>query len=160
MVRPFLVVGLLLCLQSFHAQSLSPQVVATSGKSFSSATAVIDFTVGEVFTSTYVSEGNLLTQGFHQPEIIITSLEPSEHEFAFNLYPNPTQQFVTVESTLETELHVRIMDIQGRQVQASSVFTKIITLDLHSLMSGNYLVAISNASGKPIISYSLIKTEK
>lgn len=160
MVRPFLLGGMLLCLQSLHAQSLSPQVVATSGKSFSSSTAQIDFTVGEVFTSTYVTSGNMLTQGFHQPEIIITSLKPNEYEFAFNLYPNPTAQFVTVESTLETELHVRIMDIQGRQVQASSVFTRTIKLDLHSLTSGQYLVAISNAAGKPIISYSLIKTEK
>lgn len=160
MVRPFLVWGILLCIQSLHAQSLSPQIVATSGKSFSSATAQIDFTVGEVFTSTYSSERHFLTQGFHQPEIIITSLEHSEDEFAFSLYPNPTQQFVTVESTLETELEVRIIDILGRQVQVSSAFTKTITLDLHSLMSGNYLVAISNAAGKHIISYSLIKTDK
>lgn len=160
MVRPFLVLGMLLCLQSLHAQSLSPHVVATSGKSFSSTTAQLDFTLGEAFTSTYFSTSHALSQGFHQPEIIITTVEHSEHEFAFSLYPNPTAQFVTVESTLATELQVSILDIQGRQVQASSAFTRSIILDLHSLMSGNYFIAISNAAGKPIISYSLIKTDK
>jgi hypothetical protein len=145
---------------SLNAQSLSPQVVAAAGTSFSTSTVQVDFTTAEVFTSAYNNGGFWLTQGFHQPEIIITSIIPNEDELALSFYPNPTEQYVTVESTLEKELQIRVFDALGKSEQVSSLFTKNLTLDLRSLISGSYVMVITNASGNPIISYTLLKLDR
>lgn len=49
------------------AQSLSPQVIASSGGYYSNAAGSLSFTVGETVTQTYTSGSNMLTQGFQQP---------------------------------------------------------------------------------------------
>ena len=51
------------------AQSLSPEVIASSGEYFESANNSISFTLGEIATETYSNGNNILTQGFQQPEI-------------------------------------------------------------------------------------------
>lgn len=157
MKRLLIMSGVLFWVFSLNSQTLAPQVVATSGKSFSSPTGQVDFTIAEVVTSTLLNGSNCLTQGFHQPEILFTSIENSENEFTFRLYPNPTKQFVIVESTQETEMQVHVYDAMGNAIQKSNLFTKEITIDLGSLASGHYVMAITNASGKHLFSYTMIK---
>jgi type 1 fimbria pilin len=157
MKKVFIFFGVLLSLIPLSAQSLAPEVVATSGNSFSSSGATIEFTVGEVTTNTLSGGGNTLTQGFHQPEIHFFSIDKNEDEFTFNLYPNPTDQYVTVASTTEEVLQVHIYATSGQAIEVSNVFTKQITLDLQSMASGSYIMIITNASGKPLKNYTIIK---
>ena len=158
MKRPLIMAGILFCLTvSLQSQALSPQVVASSGKGFLSSTNQIDFTIGEVVTSSLTSGNNYLTQGFYQPEILFTAIENAGHEITFSLYPNPTKQFVTVESGQESDMQVRVFNALGNMVQASNLFKQKITIDLQSLVSGNYILVITNAAGKPLMSYTLFK---
>ncbi len=149
--------GALFSVIPLSSQSLSPEVVATSGNSFSSPNVQIDFTIGEVTTSTLSGGSNNLTQGFHQPEIHFFSVDQNKDEFTFSLYPNPTEQFVTVASTTETEMKVRIYSASGESIEVSSVFTKTITLDLQLMACGSYIMVITDVSGKPLKSYTIIK---
>jgi Secretion system C-terminal sorting domain len=140
---------------SLKSQTLSPQVVATSGTSYSSPAGQMDFTIGEVIIASMISGSNVLTQGIHQPEINFTSIEAIDNEFAFSLYPNPTDQFVTIESSKEMEMRVSIYDAIGQAIVVSDLFTKKITLDLQVLASGYYLLVITNASGKRLFTYKM-----
>lgn len=149
--------GGLLSFMSLSAQTLSPEVVATSGTSFVSSNAQIEFTVGELVTSSITSGSNGLTQGFHQPQIHFSSIENSGDAFTFSLYPNPTDQFVTVASTEEMDLQVHIYDASGKAIEVSAVFAKKITLDLQFLACGHYILMITTPSGTPLNSYSIIK---
>jgi hypothetical protein len=139
------------------AQSLSPQVIASAGNSFSTASARIEFTIGEVVTSSLTAGGNTLTQGFHQPEIHFASFENYTNDYVFTLYPNPTEQFVTVESTKRDDMQVHVYDALGQAIQVSSVFQEKITIDLQTLAAGNYVLMIATKSGKPLHSYTVIK---
>ena len=49
------------------AQSLSPEVIASSGDYYENANASLSWTLGEISTETYSAGGNILTQGFQQP---------------------------------------------------------------------------------------------
>lgn len=50
-----------------NAQSLQPTVISSQGGFYSSATANVAWTLGEVISETYSTPYNILTQGFHQP---------------------------------------------------------------------------------------------
>lgn len=69
MKKLFFNIGLLLLGASIQsaAQSLSPQVIASSGGYFSNAAGSLSFTVGETVTPTVTGGGYTLTQGFQQP---------------------------------------------------------------------------------------------
>ncbi len=142
---------------SVQAQSLTPQVIASSGTSFSTATARLEFTIGEVATSSLTAGGNTLTQGFHQPELRFASLENYANDFAFTLYPNPTEQFVTVESSKEDDMQIHLYDANGKSILVSAVFQQKITVDLQTLSAGSYVLLVSNKSGAPLHSYTVIK---
>jgi len=49
------------------AQSLSPEVIASSGDYYENANASLSWTLGEIATETYSGGSNILTQGFQQP---------------------------------------------------------------------------------------------
>lgn len=144
-------------LSNIYAQSLTPQVIASSGTSFSNASSRLEFTIGEVATSSLTAGGNTLTQGFHQPEIRFTSIENYGNDFVFTLYPNPTEQFVTVESTKEDNMQLHVFDLNGKAIMVSSVFQQKITVDLQTLAAGSYVLRITTKEGMPLHSYTVIK---
>ena len=157
MKKQLLIFVVIICFGNVMAQSLTPQVIASSGNSFSNATGKLDFTIGEVVISTLSVGGNILTQGFHQPEIKFSSIEDHHPDFAFTLYPNPTEQFVTVESSQPDDLQVCVFDAAGGAILVSPVFQQKITIDLYLLAAGSYIFRITNKSGIPLHSYTLIK---
>lgn len=69
---------ILLCslsLGSVSAQSLSPQVVASSGNYIQAGNYSISYTVGEAVINTLSTSGNTLNQGFHQTMPIATAIK-------------------------------------------------------------------------------------
>jgi len=142
---------------SLYAQSLSPQVIASSGTVFSNASARLEFTIGEVATHSISTGGTTLTQGFHQPEIHFTSIEDYSSDFIFTLYPNPTEQFVTVESSKESMMQVHVYDALGKAILTSPVFGQKTTIDLQTLAAGSYILRVTTEEGKHLHSYTVIK---
>jgi hypothetical protein len=156
MRKLFMIAGFIAC-AGLSAQSLTPEVIASAGTSFSNASAQLDFTIGEVVTATLTTGGHTVTQGFHQPELHFASLENYSNDFSCILYPNPTEQFVTVESTKEDHLKVSVYDMQGKVIMVSNVFVQKTTLDVQALAAGTYVMLITTEQGQPIHSYSVIK---
>src|SRR5690606_34811765 len=116
-----------------------------------------EYTVGELTTVTLNTSGTTLTQGFHQPEISILSINDYENNMSFSLYPNPTTQFVTVESSTDIDLSIEIYSLQGELISNSSMFKTQTTLDLTQLSSGSYILFIKSADGRPMHSNTVIK---
>jgi hypothetical protein len=76
-----------------NAQSLSPTVIASTGGFSSNANGSLSYTVGEMtMVQTFSANGNILTQGFQQPNdsIILGILDVTQDDFGtFVMYPNP-----------------------------------------------------------------------
>src|SRR5689334_18589577 len=75
------------------AQSLSHSVIGTAGDTFHSSKGFLDWSLGEVMTETYVRNGNMLTQGFHQTENknTVTEIKNYDPEQSVVVYPNPVR---------------------------------------------------------------------
>jgi len=75
-----------------NAQMLTPTVIASTGGFTSNANGSLSYTVGEMtMVQTFTANGNILTQGFQQPEDNLTGLiDITQDEFgSFVVYPNP-----------------------------------------------------------------------
>lgn len=65
---------------------------------------------------------------------------------SFKLYPNPASDFAVVETTLE-QFELRLMDIQGRELQRLHSEAGKMTLPTASLQPGIYLVQLFDLNG-------------
>ena len=72
------------------------EVVATQGGSYSSSSANIDFTIGEVIIDTGTDGTNDLTQGFHQTNWNFVGLEDFAPNYEATIFPNPTEDVLNI----------------------------------------------------------------
>lgn len=113
-----------------YGQSLIPTVLASSGDYFvnTNANFALAFTVGEMtMVETFTSTGNpqyILTQGFHQPEDRLTSVEDDLLVENFTVWPNPVRDQLNVRFVLNQagEVRFRFFDVQGKALPASDVY--------------------------------------
>lgn len=85
---------------------------------------------------------------FSSDSVIIINSNPTDIN-NFNIYPNPTQKFITIENNYFGEL--RIKNTLGQTVLKINKETEKITLDLQDFKSGFYLIENSSYSSKIIV---------
>lgn len=102
------------CIQ---AQMTDPTVVASSGGTYQGASMQLDWTLGEFAMTTIGHSTGQLTQGFHQPSYLITSI----HEFTndvgqITVFPNPTVGQLRMKLKFDKERNIRIelFQLDGR----------------------------------------------
>jgi hypothetical protein len=157
MKKLLLIFGGIAGFSSAFAQTLSPQVFASGGTNLTGTNATMEFTIGEVATSTLTAGSDALTQGFNQPEIEIVAVEEFIDVYTIQLYPNPTEQFITVETNSEEELQVEVFDALGKKVIDPHMFNQKVALDVHAMANGTYLVCVSRTNGERLKNFSVIK---
>jgi hypothetical protein len=69
-MKKLLIVPALAAAICLNAQSLSPQVIASSGSYFSNGSGSLSWTLGETMTETFIAGSSQLTQGFQQPDAV------------------------------------------------------------------------------------------
>lgn len=129
------------------------EVISTSGNSFTTASnRVIDFTFGEVFTTTLNGVGVIVfTQGFQQPvrkkfgilDPILVSID-EQMPNGFSVYPNPFREDITLEIPWDSAVRIEIFDNTGRLVFKGQLSEVINTIDLSALAVGNYQLVFQN----------------
>lgn len=135
---------LVLAAHMMSAQDLSPEVVATAGETFSTNSLTLDWTLGEIMTESY-SGTIVLTQGFHQPDNNTTSLEDLASVVGtITVYPNPTTDFIVIETEQAGNLELVLFDMSGRSVLRQNVSGSSSQLDLSGLPDGSYLLRLSD----------------
>jgi len=88
---------ILLCLPFIgFGQVLAPSLVSSSGNTFSSGNVIMDFSLGEVVITTHLNSSNILTQGFHQ-EILKVTTQVVNIDIKTKVFPNPTTSSLTIE---------------------------------------------------------------
>ena len=95
MKKLYFVLAIAVSSLGLSAQSLSPQVIAsTGGYTYNSTNGTsLSYTVGEMtMVQTFSANGNILTQGFQQPtnDTITGLIDITQDDFgSFVVYPNP-----------------------------------------------------------------------
>jgi hypothetical protein len=89
------------------SQQLTPAVIVNSGDYFENTNRSFSWSLGELAIETFSANSLILTQGFQQPLIKVTSIKDFHEEgITISVYPNPTTAFI----------HVEIKNQDGRNI--------------------------------------------
>lgn len=134
--------GCFLTLPVARGQTLSPTLLASAADhGMLSGFGSLDWSVGEIMVEKF-ENGDVLTQGFHQVFVIVTSeeIEPQAHAFSMELFPNPTTGRLHIRS--ERGVKTRVFNLLGELISSTSAFDFNPELDLSSLPDGMYLIEV------------------
>ena len=149
------------------AQSLSPQVISSTGGFSTSGNGSLSYTVGEMtMVQTFSAGGNILTQGFQQPnDFTVGLLDVTKDDFgSFVVYPNPAVDNLSygfafpesgkVEIAVYNNAGQRMADVYN----ANYVDGKTIeVLNVSNYAAGLYFMTANFVSAKDGKAYSVSK---
>lgn len=142
-----------------NAQMLTPTVISsTGGFSTNGGNGSLSYTVGEMtMVETFSANGNILTQGFQQPNDNMTGILDMTHDDfgSFAVYPNPAVDNVWfgIELPESGKISIAIFDIIGQKVADvyNSNYTsgKVVQqTNVHSFAAGEYFFTMNFTSDK------------
>ncbi len=141
------------------AQTVMPQIIASSGSSYETPSAQLDWTLGELITETYTAGSIILTQGFHQPEISVeTGYSDPDIQLSVNVFPVPSSSYITVEfNEIWQGMTIELFNLQGIRISSTPVINQRVEINLLDLPSAGYILKVITNENKMIKSYTIIK---
>lgn len=138
----------LLCTYCIQAQMVSPTVVASTGGTYQGANMQLDWTLGELAVTAIDYSTGQLTQGFHQPNYLITNIQELTEEIGqITVFPNPTTDQVQMKLKFD---HPRNVKVELFQLDGRVLWTKTlqgyeleITKDVSHLPNAPYFLRFS-----------------
>lgn len=148
----FLFLGL-----SITAQSISKQVIGTSGKTLTNSNLKVSYTVGEPVVGLMTAGGNQLGNGYYPSmDMHALSIDDASLNVQIKIYPNPTSQSIFITHPNLTTFQVKIADMNGKQLFEGTI-EKDIAIDVSSYTQGIYLISIDNKESNKKNTYKIIK---
>lgn len=143
-----------------YSQSASPSVIASDGDHINAGSFQLDYTVGEVVIETVYGDSLTLTQGFHQPNLMLISGIDELPELTVKVYPNPTAGQLQIQTSSETlSLRWQLTNTNGQVLIQSKTATTSPseTLDLANFPAGTYWLSFRNLENRILKSFQIIK---
>ena len=138
-------------------QVTSPSVVSSSGDSYSNTNIIMDYTLGEIVVETHANSTTILTQGFHQG-VLEVSTETVNIDIKTKIYPNPTTNYLIVELEKNVNAELLVYDINGKLVIKDKLINEQQKqIDFSFLTQGNYFLHINIADKQSV--YQINKTK-
>lgn len=145
-------VGVILTL-SFN-QTTAQEIISSSGDSYSNNQVQLDFTLGQIINSTSTSSNVIVTQGFHQTFDETIPLKVSDSQVEFNVFPNPTDEIINIQTNYSKGVMFTLYDLEGRKV-ANGEFTEKTTLNVKTQAKGIYQLLLTNSDGQIINTFKI-----
>jgi len=134
-----------------------PDVVASGGSYFQTQNTQISYTVGQTVTATVGNNTAIMTQGFQQPEYVITQVSNDGNGIELNIYPNPTIGDVSVEFTQLPSggVKVELVDNSGKVLLNDEINKTNYSLGMKNYPAGMYYFKVTNEKNTKV--YKIIK---
>jgi hypothetical protein len=150
-----------------HAQQ-DRKVLATSGRVAKNLnqslfqTRRIEYTLGEPFTITSLSNGKRINSGFNQPDVNLPISNPSggaTNSSALNaiVFPNPTDHYLSIQTNFapDTQYDIQLIDLNGKLISIYHMNSNQLRINDLSLPSGLYLLNFYDSYGKFLLQKEL-----
>jgi hypothetical protein len=140
-----------------YSQSISKQVIGTSGKTLTNSNLKLSYTVGEPVIGLMTAGGNQLGNGYYPAmDLQALSIEDNVLDVQLKVYPNPTSQSLYVSHPDMNSFGIQIVDLNGKQLYSGTI-NKEEPLDVSGFTQGMYLVTIENTTTNKKNTYKIIK---
>ena len=142
---------ILLCLPFIgFGQVTTPSVISSSGDSYSNGGVNMDYTLGEIVVETQTNSTTILTQGFHQG-VLKVSTQVENIAFKTKVYPNPASDYLIIELEQSVNADILVYDINGKLVIKDKLNDEQQKqLDFSFLNTGNYILNINIADKQSV----------
>ncbi len=127
--------------------SFCQHTVSTTGGHFKSTGGSTSFTVGQVVYVLKKGNGPYLNEGVQQVYTKKTTpIEELVYLKEVLLYPNPTQETMTLILSSKEDVQVRytIMDYLGKEIRNGNILSEKSEISLVDLPSGNYFISLKS----------------
>lgn len=157
-MKKFLLLFAAISVKAAMAQSLSPDVIATSGTSFNNGTSQLDWTLGEPATSAFAAGTDMLTQGFHQPNLLATTINNVETDYSLLVYPNPSIDYIQLQfQNLKDVVTIHLLSSDGKLLHSQELKTSSnLQIDMSKSAAGTYLLSVKDKHSK-VKTYQVVK---
>ena len=142
------------------AQSITPEVIASAGEHYDNGTVQLSWTLGEVMIDTYDNGTNILTQGFHQTQLTVTSIEENLADVTMNLYPNPTSEYLNISlRNNQNDINLQVYDMTGKLIHKDMInaHDSKYVLPMQTVATGKYLIQMQSEDGKMNTTHQVVK---
>ena len=135
------------------------KVVSANGGTATVNDYEISWTIGETITGAVNDGTTVLTQGFQQSNLTITAIdELRKTGVEIKVYPNPTQDFVTIHFSKIIEKPVySLFDLSGRLLEQKQIKSTDAKIDMTGFAKGTYILKLNFRGSQPLQSFKIIK---
>lgn len=92
-------------------------------------------------------------------EKTIRPIDSEKVSLMYNVFPNPTNGIVNIELQDKKKVNYVISDMKGKSIFTGSFSNKSNTIDLTNQTNGEYILTLTNASGKQKKHVKIIKSQ-
>ena len=137
----------LVLLMSCGFCSFAQNAISSTGGHFKTTGGSTSFTVGQVAYVLKKGNGSYLNEGVQQ---VYTKKTTPVEELVYlkevQLYPNPTQETMTLILSSKEDVQVRytIMDYLGKEIKNGNILSEKLEISLRDLPAGNYFISLKS----------------
>lgn len=153
MKKTILIILSLVGITTVKAQTVTPVVLANDGGYAPLSNGSISWSIGEPVSETYTGSNNILTMGFHQPELtLINMIQEQGEDVKILVFPNPVKDVLSVnlKGLNNGKYTVELNDAIGKLIYRSETDVTedsyIFQLKVNETAAGNYFLRVSNTS--------------
>lgn len=118
----------------------------SSGGDGTNSNGSFSYSVGQVFYNTSENSGSYATEGVQQPyEISVVSAQQSDNSYKIILTPNPTQDYLTLSTSLTPHTSVKLFlrDLNGKLLLDQTILSNETKINMQAYSSGVYFIFIA-----------------
>lgn len=134
------------------AQSVERLMVGTVGAYNGTAGFQVHYSIGEVFVNTLESGALTFTQGFQQPNLLVTAVPVTPVNTGLSLYPNPAsgEVFLPIPTDRQIDLYLQVYNALGAKVLDRKIppgGDDELQIDLRGFSPGTYFFFLAGDRG-------------
>lgn len=135
------------------------QAVVSGGNFHQNSQGSISWGLGEAVIETFEVDDIIITQGFQQSKLTITTIEElPEPDFYITAFPNPANDFVYLKSNFDhsDDVYFTVSDLNGKLMMGDKINSTVEKVSFRDLKSGVYFIKIS-LNNKEVKTIKVIK---
>jgi hypothetical protein len=136
------------------------QVISSAGTSATGTGVQLSWTIGEPVVETFTGTSAVLTQGFHQSRLTVTSVDPTLFpEMDLSIYPNPVSTSLKLQISGDRlqNLNYMLFNMEGKAILAKDIESSSELIKMELFSPGTYLLKVFRDDNIPLKTFKVIK---